>query len=289
MDKLKRFFRRHKKAEPAQDPPAPAQHFKRPRTPGEPDILAADAPQNDYESPRKKSRRDLPPSTLHQLHSRTDSHADSIGSTATAPIPPKLEWAPNPLGGELSGIFEKLSTEPTAARGAGQQHQHQHQQQPQARPYGSMPSRDKAANRHSLSAADLFARGLKRFHEDVPEEEKPVTRIESAQGSEPARSSVAVEDKPATPTEPAVNRAVAKAPMRESMTLDDILNQPLFGDGPPTSNDGQQQKQQTRYFSHLASDGTLTDISPPTPVSKKAVETAPQLDPSKPKRHPLIP
>lgn len=226
-------------------------------------------------SPRKRVRQDLPDLTLHQQHSRVDSHSGSTESGSVAPVAPKLEWNSGPAAGDFSTIFDNISGEK----------QQPPRVVPRARPFSSTgPHRKQPSqsNRHSLDPAALFARAQKRFHEEPSDQDTSAMQTDSTA--------------PTTQTEPVPSEASnsmappAKLPdqrpkeIRDSMTLDDILSQPLFGDRPATYHEGNQQSPE-RYFSHL---------SEPLKPFTAEVPQKPQQEPepkaqTKPKRHPLIP
>lgn len=202
MDKLRKLF--HRKAKSIGNVPKEALP---PRTPPAASAKREAAVENGMEafegSPRKRARMSLrtssPDLRQHTQDPRVDSYysgstpRESISSVTQAE-PPKVEW--KPMHTDLSNIFEEVAVEGRT------------QPQPQPRPFktnftNTSKQDSIAAKRRSLPPQAIFARGLKGFSDASPDEKPASSHVDGPYQSE-----------------------------RHAMTLDDLLNRPLF--------DGQQ-------------------------------------------------
>lgn len=255
MDKLRKLFNRKGRKQTSDDVPRtpPAAKGKRERSI---DDTAPDGPRIDT-SPSKRARRSsgnfqLPELHFHKQKPRIDSHSGSNGSEPRSSITqaeaPKLDYKPGIT--DFSTVFASLSVDNLAMsppRG------------PQPRPLGATNKarQDSAsAKRSSLPPQALFSRGLKRWSEGFFED---ATSDGASQRDTPTRTS-----------EASGRGAVASS----TMTLDDLLNRPLFEDTQPTEQTTQapaakSESQSMEIEARPAEIGTRSEEADDRPADAK--------------------
>lgn len=153
----------------------------------------------DYDSPRKRARRSSPDFRLPEFHfhgqkgsidNQSTSQDSQFRSSIASTDAPTLDWAPRTT--DLSDMFSSESWNAQARETSSR---------PLRKPIGGFDSTTQA-KRQSLPPQAVFARGVKRFSEfDL-----------SQQNESPPRDSTRL------------------AQTAGTMSLDDLLNKPMFDD-----------------------------------------------------------